>query len=170
VAYTAQPVSVQLSPFEVLHAAQVGIGRAVSALRDGRPLEDGRLDLSFERHILGAVGEYAVARATDCCWRPAVGRLDTLIGDVGQLQVKATARPGGHLIVRPHDPASFVYVLAIIKQACGLVVTLMGWVPGSEAKVEAFWRERDLALGVHRPGYWVPQAHLHPMSELPGGS
>jgi len=151
--------TLDLTPFEILHAAQVGIARNVSALRDHRPLENGRTDLGMERHIIGAIGEYAVSRALDCCWRPAVGRLDTLTGDVGRVQVKATTLPNGCLIVREHDPAEFTYVLAIVRLArTGLGVLLPGSVAGHVAKQPEFWSLRG-----HQPGYYVPQSRLEPL-------
>jgi hypothetical protein len=158
---------VHLSGFDVHLAAFVGNSRAVSALRDGRPLEDGRRDLSFERHVEGALGEYAVAIALDRVWRPAVGRLDTDAGDVGPIQVKATLRRDGCLIVRPHDPAGLFYVLAVLTPGRGGIdVALPGWTVGDEAKQPEYWCERDPARGVHRAAYFVPQADLFPLSCL----
>jgi len=150
-------VAVPLAPGEVMFAAFVGVARTVSALRDGRTLEAGRLDDGWERSVHGAIGEYAVAKTLDVHWHPAVGRLDTLTGDVGGYQVKATTRSDGCLIVRPHDPPEFVYLLVVIDRS---TVAVVGSKLGYEAKVPRYWRERDVARGIHRAAYFVPQSDL----------
>ncbi len=153
---------------EVMFAAQVGIARTVSAIQKERQLEPGRADLGFERDVVGAIGEYAVARMLDCCWRPLIGELDTATGDLAGVQIKTTTRATGCLIVRPHDPPGFTYVLVIIggRNAGGLHVDVVGAISGADAKVAAYWRERDPAAGVHAAAHFVPKSELRPLYEV----
>ncbi len=155
---------------EVMFAAHVGLARNVSAMSRGRQLEPGRNDLGFERHVEGAIGEYAVARMLDCCWRPLIGELDTATGDLAGLQIKTTTRATGCLIVRPHDPPEFLYVLVLIGGADGtrggLHVDVVGGITGRDAKVAAYWRERDPAAGVHAAAHFVPKSELRPLYEV----
>lgn len=111
--------------------------------------------------MLGAIGEYAYAIVTETCWRPAVGRLDTQEGDVGGMQIKATALANGSLIVREHDPPDRDYLLVIVPR--DLRVNLAGWIAGADAKQSTFWRDRDRSRGVHQAAYFVPQHALHPL-------
>lgn len=155
-------VNLRMTSFELLHAAHAGVARNVSAIRDGRPLEEGRRDLGFERHIVGAIGEYAVARALGVCWRPAVGRLDTETGDIAGLQIKSTTNPAGELIVRPHDPGGFNYVLVVVRVPD---VRIVGWFEGHAAKQPGYWREKD-GKRVHRAAFFVEQPELHAWETL----
>lgn len=162
-------VVVELTGFEIGHAGVAGVWRNVTAIRDHRPLEDGRFDLGFGRHVEGAIGEYAAAKALGKCWSPAVGILDTNTGDLSGVHVKATTRTDGSLIVRPHDPPELPYVLAILRltDRDGMFVTLPGWIQGSDARDDRYWRDRDPRRGVHRAAWFVPQSDLRPLSELP---
>lgn len=155
-----------LSWFELIEAANGGVARHVRALHDERSFEGGREDAGFERHILGVIGEKALAKWLGVYYVPAVGRLDTEDGDVGlAYQVKATTRKGGSLIVRPQDAARFPFVLAIVDAPR---VSLMGWVEGVDAKVDEFWRPVDASRGVHQAAWFVPQSRLEPMESLVG--
>ena len=158
-------VTVRLSSFEIMHAATAGVARNVTAIRDARPLEDGRYDTGFGRHVDGAIGELAVAKHLGLYWQPAVGTLDTKTGDVAGIQVKSQVpkRWGNHLIVRPHDPEEFVYVLAILRLPD---VEIVGKIGGWLAKIPEHWRERDPQKGVHRAAYFVPTTALGPLDEL----
>lgn len=162
-----QPETIHLSTFEIIHAAQAGVTRTAVNLARGREREGGRTDLGFGRDVLGVLGEYAVARALDLCWQPVVGSLDTHTGDVAGVQVKSTTRTDGSLIVRPHDPPEFPYVLAVVRRSTGgLSVDLAGWLDGAEAKVDRYWRAADPASGIHRAAYFAPQGALRPLDEL----
>jgi hypothetical protein len=155
---------VRLTSFEILHAAIAGVSRNVTALRDGRQLEAGRVDAGWERHVNGAIAEYAVARELGCCWSPAVGVLDTHTGDLPDgIHVKSTTRADGSLIVREHDPDELAYVLVILALPEARVA---GWLSGIEAKVPAYFCEADRARGIHQAAYFVPAGELRPVREL----
>lgn len=153
-------VTVRLSWFEILSAAHAGVSRNVSALRDNRQVENGRTDSVWDRHILGAIGELAVAKALNRYWSPAVGRLDTETGDIeaAGVHVKATTLPNGSLIVRPHDPDDLPYVLVVLELP---FVRIVGWMLGADAKSGRYWRDVDRARGIHRAAHFVPQDDLN---------
>lgn len=131
----------------------------MSAIRDGRPLEPGRIDDGFQHHIHGAIGEYAVARALNVCWSPAVGRLDTESGDLpGNWHVKTTTRAKGSLIVRPHDPEAMIYALVVVQLP---VAVFVGSISGLDARQPEYWRDVNLAAGIHRAAWFVPQRALN---------
>lgn len=157
-------VTLTLSGSEIAAAANVGVWRNLSAAKHNRALEPGREDSGFERHILGAIAEYAFARYRNVCWIPQIGTLDTETGDVaGGFQIKATLRANGSLIVRPHDPAEFRYVLATLNLPS---VRLVGWIHGDDARTPEHWRDRNPAAGIHRAAYFVPQARLYELELL----
>lgn len=145
---------------------EAGMARAVFALEHGLRLEPGRFDLGIESHVLGALGELALAKHLGRFWSPLVGGLDTEVGDVGAFQVKAITREGLSLIVRDHDPGGSVYVQALVSFP-GPVVTLTGWVLGSDAKQPEFWLEAGSKPGIHRSAFFVPLKALKPIGTLP---
>jgi hypothetical protein len=153
-------MKIRLSAFELGHAAAAGVWRNVSAIRDGRPLENGRADTGFGCHCDGAIGEYVVAKCRNLCWSPAVGRLDTDCGDLpGDLHVKTTTRMGGSLIVRPQDPEDKEYALVVLALPWAHFV---GTIPGMFARDDRYWRDVDKSRGIHQAAWFVPQNHLNP--------
>lgn len=140
----------------------VGLSRNAGAWKDGRQLEAGRRDFGIESHVLGAMGEFAVARLLDRNWEPLVGELDTTRGDVGRVQVKSVTRRGLSLIVRPQDPKDAFYVLMLVSMHDAQV---LGWLTGAEVKVAQFWREAG--HGVHATAHFVPEENLRPWDEFP---
>lgn len=157
-------VQVKLSSFELLHAAVAGVSRRVRAIHDGRPGMVAESDLGWERDVVGAIGEYAVARALDRCWSPSVGFVDTADGDLPGVQVRTTSRSTGSLILRENDPPEFPYVLVLVDRLP--VVRIAGWALGADGKIPAYWRERNPAAGIHRAAYFVPQSSLADLSTL----
>lgn len=158
---------VRLSDHELRVAAAQGVARVVSAVAKGRQREPGRTDV-FERHCLGAVGEYAAAKALGVFWSLDCGELDTNRGDLaGRIQVKATTRQNGSLIVRPNDPTDMPYLLAIVALELLPVVRVAGWARGSDCKTDENWREIDRARGVHQAAWFVPQDQLLPLELFP---
>jgi hypothetical protein len=164
---TPSPPVVTLSPTDVMAAGLYGLLRAVSAIQAGRKLEEGRNDLSFGRHIEGALGEMALAYWLGVPYRPTTGRVDTKRGDVGGCQVRATTIGRGSLIVRATDPETFPYALVLLAVRQGYIdATLCGWLDGAAAKDRRWWRERGSAPGIHQAAFFVPQDALRPMETL----
>lgn len=146
-------IEVKLSELDLQLASFVGLKRNLSAQCNRMKLEAGRRDLGFERHIIGAIGEYAVARALELNWKPILGGTDTSTGDLKGVHVKTIINPNDSLIIRAHDPAELPYVLCLLEMG---VVTLEGWIMGHDGKQMKYWRTE----GFHRPAYSIPQAML----------
>ena len=114
-------------------------------------------DQAWQVHVEGKLGELAVAKAFDLYWGPGTfaTRHD---GDVCRLEVRTTPRSGGALICHPEDPDDRAFIL-VTGQAPAY--RLAGWIPGGDAKREAWWR-----TDVRAAAYFVPQSALRPIEEL----
>lgn len=161
-------VILKLTRAEAFYAGFGGFMRNFTALFDGRSLEEGRKDLGTDAHAIGTIVEYAVAKEFDLFWSPKIHQLDTLTGDLKNLQCKGVWRPGLSLIVRAHDSPDFDYVLGEVSfNKDGVDVKLCGWIAGAQAKQQKYWREKDPARGIHQAAYFVPQDELQPMETIP---
>lgn len=161
-------MKVAIDRYEAMHCASVAAHRSVNAHYDGRKLERDShfIQTGLSKHYVGALGEYAVAKALNRHWCPAIRRLDDGTGDVDQLQVKATTRRDGCLIVDVKDQEQFWFFLAVLSVQPGqIAVTLPGKILGSEAKQKQFFRERNMAQNIHRGGFFVPQSQLIPIEK-----
>lgn len=141
-------------------SANVGLARRLTAIRDGRKREPQRRDSGFEHHIVGAIGEYVVAKALDMCWTPAVGRLDGHVGDLRNgYQVRSTLHARGHLVIRKGiDDLAATYALVVLDLPHAHFV---GTIEGNRAvEVGDFVRAGE--RGANRDGYWVKQSQLEP--------
>ena len=110
-------------------------------------------------YILGAVGEYAVAKYLGKFFDGNVGNLDA-VDVAGEYEVKTTPVPSGHLIIKPEAKEAKPFVLAVVED---MMVRLPGWMKGTDIKHEQYKRADQHG----RVLYWVPQSDLHPMSTLP---
>jgi hypothetical protein len=148
---------VTLSWREVRYAALVGVDVRLYNMSQ-RHTERWRapLDETWQREVTGAIAEYAVAKVLDRHWSTAGkshGR-----GDVGDLEVRATERTDGSLILHPSDPDDAPFVLVV---GCPPTLGIAGWLRGGEGKVDRWWR-----TDVRSPAYFVPQSALRPLAEL----
>lgn len=150
-----------LKPNELLSAAIAGARRQVSALANGREdyCHNDTVD-PFERHIMGAMAELAVARTFNLFWADETGRIDG--SDVGGLiEVRARKIGGRGLDLgirergnKPNKPYLLVH--------CDLPkFFFVGWIYGRDGW--AIGKENSLA-GVR----WVPAKipPLRPTEEL----
>lgn len=151
-------MKVVLAPSEMMQAALVAVMRQVTNIRDGRRHAHGLRDelTGWGAHIEGACGEYAVAKALGVFWNGALG--DLRADDVGQLQVRATPRADGCLLLHDTDPDDRAFVL--VTGALGEYV-VRGWVSAADGKQRRYWRDTT-----GRPCYFVPQSALRPMTAL----
>lgn len=153
-------VTVTLTYSELLIASHVGIMRRVQNLKSGVPELYGadQHEGAWERAILGAIVEQALAKDRDRFWSGAVG--DYYAADVGNfLQARGTAHPQGRLLLHPKDSEQQAHVLGRVR---GRVVMLVGWVYGFEGKQQQYWKE----LQAGRPCFVVPNEILHDMDTL----
>lgn len=122
-------VLVTLSERELRKAAYGGMERNIDAMKRGRTSRQGDRPYHeqnwWQSHIIGAIGEFAVAKALGLSWDPTIGHIDKK--DVGDFEVRTTELPNPVLRFRAHNDPRAHYIL------CGLKlnrVLIHGWLPG----------------------------------------
>lgn len=149
-------ITIKLTEYEMHYAAHLGVARHIASLRDGRKDNHGFKGDPWDTDIEGACGELAVAKAFKMYWTPTINTFSAM--DVGNYQVRKTAYPDGHLIIRPSDDDQHQFVLTT-GQAPDIIVH--GWILGRDAKKHDEWVRRD----DNRPPAWfVPQSALTPIT------
>jgi hypothetical protein len=106
----------------------------------------------------GLVAEYAFAKWFGVYF--TIKPYDPTNDDVLGYQIKATERYNGCLIKQPHNPAG-IYILGIVLNDYS-EVSFRGWKDSTEIQRACYWR-----ADVPKPGYFVPQAALWALSDLP---
>ena len=151
--------TIKLTRQEMRTAAYTGVERNLHALSKnltnlyGAP----QRKTEWQNDVVGAIGEYAVAKFLNVYWNPAVEiNLTDLPGDVGIYQVRTTGWPQGCLLMHPTDKDEAPFILAVVERN---TVTLKGWLYGYEGKTLGELKEYDT--------YWVTQDKLHPIDRLP---
>jgi hypothetical protein len=153
------PVSVRLEWFEISAAAQVGVSRNVEAIRAGYRSRMRGKDSMWDRHVLGALGECAFAKATGRYWSGSVNTFKSG-GDVGNtIQIRTRSKHDYDLIVRDDDRDDDIYVLVTGGPQEFLV---HGWMLCADAKSKQFVSD----YGGYGEAYFVPQSELRPVEEL----
>jgi hypothetical protein len=160
------PERVTLSAAERLLVSTVGsLRQAISAERTPHF----RTDDPLTANVVGAAGEYAASLALDTAWR-ALLDAPTTTTDVGVLadglaiQVRATTRPSGRLVVAEHDDPGAAFVLARVDAGVRFV-DLVGWAWG-----RACLRTEYVEQHGDRPAaFFVPTSALRPLGELREG-
>lgn len=143
-------IEVQLTWTELMMAANVGVMRRLTSLKEG--YSNGRFSdqSDWDIDIDGACGECAFAKLRGFYWN--AGNRTFKSPDVENWQVRATRYEDGHLIVRPKDkdPDNTRYVLVICDAPNFKIVGSMSIF---EAKQEEYWRK-------DKNSWWVPQSAL----------
>jgi hypothetical protein len=159
---------VTLTPDECEHAIRVGRARHAEHESAGR--RDAKVDArAGERvHIQGALAEKAVAVALKLDWDGEFKRLDEWEewrkhgGDVGGgLEVKATDRLAGSLLLQKHNESDNAFVLVLTLRSAYPTMFLVGWKFGEEIRQDIFW-DRDMP----RPCWRVAQTSLRAVRSL----
>jgi hypothetical protein len=109
------------------------------------------------QHILGAIGEQALAQHLGVFWSGTVGTVHASADVAGCYQVRATERASGRLIAHDDDNDLQPFILARVMLP---EVHLVGWLWGHEAKLAKFWR-----ADVPHPAYFAWP--VHDMATLP---
>ena len=151
-------VLVTLTPAELEDAAVGGVRRRIAGLTQGRrsthPDTPDWKQQWWESHVIGAIGEYAVAKALGRTWDPTIGRIDQR--DVGNYEVRTTQLPNPVLRYRIHNDASAWYILCSYKRD---QVLIHGWLPGQTVL--------DLGYMEHDDVYTAGPDQLYPITDLP---
>lgn len=153
---TPAPVVVTFGRLEYVHVALGGALRQVENILLSRADAHGYEGDGWTPHLVGALGEAALAKHLGIYWSVGVVRAP----DVGGYQVRATTRADGCLIVHDGDDADAPYILAVVAPR-RFAVRLVGWLRGREAQQGRYWRETT-----GRPAYFVPQGALRDIKEL----
>lgn len=148
-------VTVELSYAEMQVAIMIGGQRQIQNMKlDNKHsygLEDG--PIAWGNHIIGCIGEMAIAKHLNKYWCGAVGNYQS--ADVDRYQVRATMHKNGRLILHPEDDACIFFLVIVEKRLCHLA----GWMHADDARHEKYWKD----IGNGRPAFWVPQDDLMPM-------
>lgn len=148
---------VVLTPEELADVRRVAMARQGFAQSHGIQNKYGATrDELASPDFIGRFGEVAASKALGLPSDEAVGRIGG--PDVGKIQVRSTERNLGSLIVHPRDSDSEAFLLVIVHETSAW---LAGWIRGSDAKQQRFWR-----TDVRAPAYFVPQRLLRPVREL----
>ena len=148
---------INLTKFELKQAAMVGVDRRIESIDRGLHSKKFTARTSYwETDIQGAAAEMALAKHLGKYWGFSVN-----VGkeaDLGEnMQVRSSAHPNAHLIVRKPDSESDNYILVIAHNE--LLYEIKGWISGKDAKTEDFW---------NKDSWWIPQERLNnDISTLP---
>jgi hypothetical protein len=159
---------VTLTLSEREHAVKVGVARHAEHERAGR--RDAKVDRRSGEsvHIQGALAEASVAVALALEWDGKFKRLEEWKewrkagGDVGGgLEVKATDRKDGSLLLQKHNESDNGFVLVVTPRRTYPTMFLVGWKFGEEIRQQVFW-DKDMP----RPCWRVPQGCLRSVRSL----
>lgn len=156
-------MTTRLDRYEINAAYLAASEREMNAL--GLGLENVKgMGRGFEpdKHIKGCLGEAGVAKCFNLHW----GNVGALRGvDVGGLvEVRAGLKFPTHglrLTNKDKEKAHLPFVLVSLHEFP--VVTLFGWILGTEGIRRDFWRKPE---GISDFGYWVPRGRLDQCPEL----
>jgi len=145
---------VTLTPVEAFTAALIGVMRHVQDIRDARKADIYGMPNGnpWVFDIEGALGEQVISKLFKLRWDGSVGNL--YAKDVGKLQVRATSRQEGRLILHHRDNDNDIFFLVICPLGNSLDFNVVGWCYAKDGKQpeyvsdpvggrKAFFVERD---------------------------
>ena len=122
-------ILVTLNEAELEEAALGGVRRRIHGITRGRrsthPETPDHLQNWWQSDIIGAMGEFAVAKALGVTWDATIGRVDRK--DVLDFEVRTTERPKPQLRYLLHNDPNSKYILCSYR---GNQVLIQGWLPG----------------------------------------
>lgn len=153
-----------ISPDEFSLCVQVANARQVSSLkkkgRDSVNRKNNWVE-ELDKHIIGCIGELAVAKVIGVTWTGSVDTFKTESDLSGNIQVRHRSNPVWSLIVRTNDSDDDIFVLS--RGMPPGAIEVAGWMKGKDAKRDEWLSDPG---GYGRPSYFVDSAHLQPMEEL----
>lgn len=147
-----------ITPREFTAAVEVGAQRLAASAEAGHnhasTYQRGYLE-RLQQETIGACGELAFCKALGRFWSPSVNTFHS-VADVGSnVEVRATTRDDGALIVRDNDALDRWFVL-ITGEPPNL--TVRGCIRGDQARRPEWVRDPH----GHRLAWFVPQHALRP--------
>jgi hypothetical protein len=124
---------IELDDNDIRVASHVAFDRGLTSVLAGARNVNGGMEDPFLRHVIGALGECAVAKAFDIYWDGSVGRFRGMGSDVGSFQVRARSDKLP-LIIRPADSNEDVFILVYMTDSTYRKWNIAGWVTGSQGK------------------------------------
>lgn len=126
-------ILVTLTNEEMRAAAYGGVERRIHGITKGRrsthPETPDHKQNWWQSDIIGAIGEFAVAKALGTVWNPTIGQVNRK--DVLDFEVRTTEQPTPLLRYRGHNDPSSKYILCSYR---GNQVLIQGWLPGYTVK------------------------------------
>jgi len=115
-----------------------------------------------DQHVLGAFGEYVLAKVTGLHWPMVVENPWRLAGDVGRVQVRTRSRRDGYAYVRYRAVPTTAYVH--VARLGPLAYEVLGWLLGEDAMQPRYaYKPADA-----RDAAWrIPTSDLYHLDELP---
>jgi len=145
---------ITIDPDEWSLCVQVANARQVSSIkkggRDTLSKKDGWLE-EFTPHIIGCVGELAVAKALGVSWTGSVDTFRSVPDLEGGVQVRHRKNPTWDLIVRSNDKDHETFILS--RGMPPGAIEVVGWISGKEAKNPEWLKDYG---NFNKPAYFVP--------------
>lgn len=152
-------IDIKLTAHELYMAATVGVMRQVQNIaRDRHQAYGADHNSDWQKHVEGALGEYAVAKYLDKSWNGNIG--DLRASDVGSFQVRMTPLENGRLILHPKDNDEDFFIHVSGKNG---TYRLHGWIRAGDGKKPEYWEDPSKA---NRPAFFVPLSKLNPIEQL----
>jgi hypothetical protein len=107
----------------------------------------------IEQEITGACAEMVVAKCLGKFWSPSVNTFHSTPDIEPNIEVRATTRTDGSLVVRDNDSDDRWYILVVGSPP---TMTVVGCLRGSDAKQDQWLRNPH----GHRAAWFVPQSAL----------
>jgi hypothetical protein len=161
-----------LSNSEVEQVTEYGKQRQLAGQSLGLTTKFDYFGDGFTKNIIGALGEYALAKALKTPWNPQVFNYSTPMvkylrpNDVGRIEVRTVIKPNNKLIIYETDSPVDIYTLMFINPSHLHVVYFFGWLTGCDGmRSEYFMSSNKLKKIIGRndcePQYWIPVNKLH---------
>ena len=153
-------MDVQLTNFEILDAAAVGVQRQIQNIHQGaRERYGAGNSQNWQIALEGALGEKALAKYLGIYW---AGKGGVGNPDVGEHDVRTTAHPEGRLIVHPEDKDNrFIWLLTGVYGE----YMVRGGILAKDAKHKRWWSD---PTGKGRHAYFIHQerlSHIYPKAQ-----
>lgn len=149
-------MDVRLTWGEIRRAAAEGCDRRIAgyARRGGSSPNYGP-STPWDRDIVGAIGELAVAVAAGIPWTPSTYE-ERHLGDVNGWEVRTTQHRLHRMGINRDAPAR-VFVLVTVIPELLPVAYVRGWIHADDARQEKWWDHY-----LQRPCFMVPPSALNP--------
>ena len=146
---------------------EVGVGHYIGTMRQAA-VELSQHAVSYtgrdlyEDHIMGALGEMAVAKGLDLYWDASVNTFKSR-PDVSDFEVRTTTYrpPRCSIYVSDRDDGAARYIL--VSKISKTEYDLLGWATGDEIRRRGEYK--SLVAG-RAPRYWLRSADLHDMNTM----